>query len=770
MPFTPYKAFNFKLDTISSDNTDFSQTDSEMKKSNIPNKKLNSSSSLNGSSLNGGNVAMDSVMSSRFNMNRNNSSSSFNSSNLNNGNGNSTGSNNGLNTKNQTRNKNSSNYSKRNNGNRKKPDIDIYEYDNLEASLLRTKGKKGVDISHLLNFTLPEHDQQHDYDSPNSSNNRSSKYRNKKKNQLSYGMNLSGRSYINVNYKFIVDYRLDYKIQSLDPNVPLDDSSILRVIIPKNDTQCSICLSDDLVAPRMTRCGHVFCYPCIIRLFQSANDDDEEQKKKLANTDYNYSKKKSIKCPLCSEFIKENHTLLPVLISQIDERFEKPVVGEESILQLMFRPRSKSLALPYHLFLSSPNSVYEGNIPWIDEDSTTEDFLSRNGYAQFARIMKSNWNFLNRCFEKEINDLKNLKLLDQLNYNDIGLHYDEAIRKIELSRDTLKTSFDESSDGFQEQNSNGQIDDLIESLDSIDINKLSSLQHDKQNINVEENGFYFYQTSFNSRIKFFLSSLDIQILKNLYGDYQLFPVVLKMKIENINYENSIVTEELIHKLKYLGHLPLGTEVGFLELDWFEQNTNSNGRNNNNNKKRSILPDEIYQMFKKQLLDRHQRMMSKKIREEKNRIRSEEELELKTLEFYSNENKMKLEDYGYTPHSNLKLVNEFDSTFGSRPSFGEEDAPALSETYSPPFNSTDAHSDTAVSDGENDINNFNNTTNNSGNEYQKTVWGTTILKSQNNFEEDEFDDGIDAEFIIQQAKSQQATNKKGKKKKIILRLV
>ncbi|GMF82758.1 unnamed protein product [[Candida] boidinii] len=150
----------------------------------------------------------------------------------------------------------------------------------------------------------------------------------------------------------------------------------------------------------------------------------------------------------------------------------------------MFRPRSKSLALPYHLFLSSPNSVYEGNIPWIDEDSTTEDFLSRKGYAQFARIMKSNWNFLNRCFEKEINDLKNLKLLDQLNYNDTGLHYDEAIRKIELSRDTLKTSFNESPDGFREQNSNGQIDDLIESLDNIDISKLSSLQHDKQNINI----------------------------------------------------------------------------------------------------------------------------------------------------------------------------------------------------------------------------------------------------------------------------------------------
>ncbi|GMF82013.1 unnamed protein product [[Candida] boidinii] len=227
-----------------------------MKKSSIPNKKLNSSS-LNGSSLNGGNVAMDSVLNSRFNMNRNNSSSSFNSSNSYNGNNNNTGSNNYLSTKVQTRNKNFSNYSKRNNGGRKKSDIDIYEYDNLEASLLRTKGKKGVDISHLLNFTLPEHDQQHNSDSSNASNNRSSKYRNKKKNQLSYGMNLSGRSYINVNYKFIVDYRLNYKIQSLDPNVPLDDSSILRVIIPKNDTQCSICLSDDLAAPRMTRCEKI---------------------------------------------------------------------------------------------------------------------------------------------------------------------------------------------------------------------------------------------------------------------------------------------------------------------------------------------------------------------------------------------------------------------------------------------------------------------------------------------------------------------------------
>ena len=51
-------------------------------------------------------------------------------------------------------------------------------------------------------------------------------------------------SFINVNYKFVVDYRNDYKAQQLDPNVPIDTKDILRIVVPKGNS-CPICLSDE---------------------------------------------------------------------------------------------------------------------------------------------------------------------------------------------------------------------------------------------------------------------------------------------------------------------------------------------------------------------------------------------------------------------------------------------------------------------------------------------------------------------------------------------
>jgi len=56
-----------------------------------------------------------------------------------------------------------------------------------------------------------------------------------------------------------------------------DDSSL---------TTCSICL-DDFVAPRITQCGHLFCYPCLLRHFHSSSKGKETTKDLMA------------KCPCC---------------------------------------------------------------------------------------------------------------------------------------------------------------------------------------------------------------------------------------------------------------------------------------------------------------------------------------------------------------------------------------------------------------------------------------------------------------------------------------
>lgn len=535
-------------------------------------------------------------------------------------------------------------------------------------------GKRGqISINHLLEFDLPAHER---LELPGK---RGSCSRRRSSNRAH--VSLSGASYINVNYKFIVDSRGDYRTQILDPSVPIDRSLIHRVILPKNDTQCPICLGEDVVAPRMVNCGHVFCLVCLLRFLDS--DEIVKEQTHRAN--------KYKECPLCSTSIKPLETL-GVLINHIDERFEKPLMGEEVVLQLMFRPKSKLLALPYQLKLSSPD-VFQGSIPWIKDDASPQNYVVSNPYVQFSRIMKCDSDFVKRCFVHEIDDINRQSEEDKLLFNDSDAHSKKAVQEIQLAVESLPPS------SFQDVN---HVETLIDRVDDLKLDGLTQLQRQTQQ---SEDGYFFYQTSFNSRVKFFLSPLDVNILKTLYGAYSLFPLVLKMKLANVNYDYGVVTEDLINKHRFLGHLPIGTEVGFLELNWLEDR---------------LLPKDVFQVFKKHLLERSRKLEKRKQREDHDKARFEKELELKTLQFYSTENKVPLDDY-----TRRAEPIEFPEALGHESSHEA---------------------------------NFKTT---------KTIWGTSIIEPQEESLDD--DDDWDANVLLQQSRDKQRLKKerKNKKKLVIL---
>ena len=57
-------------------------------------------------------------------------------------------------------------------------------------------------------------------------------------------------------------------------------------------------------------------------------------------------------CPLCFSIIRK-HELKPVLMNNVDERFEVPKVGDEVVMTLMARPMDQILALPKLLAFDS---------------------------------------------------------------------------------------------------------------------------------------------------------------------------------------------------------------------------------------------------------------------------------------------------------------------------------------------------------------------------------------------------------------------------------
>lgn len=584
----------------------------------------------------------------------------------------------------------------------------------LEKSIVKNS-KKGVDISHLLDFSVADEGRELESATSHRSHRRSSNHGKGSLRSAFARLDLTGRNYININYKFIVDYHGDYRSQMIDPSMPLEDKDIVRVIVNDKECQCPICLSDEFIAPRMTRCGHIFCLPCLLRLLQSTSDDnvDAAPGSVAASNAHAY-------CPLCSEIIKKRHTLLPVLMNEQQE--SKPTPGDTIDLTLMYRPADKVLAQPFQYHLQE--NQFDGTIPWIEPDSTTSDFFDKSDYLGHSRLMKCDSKFILSCLEQELSSIESHRLFDKEMYHDSVEHYDLAKQQIEHDIDDVKQRFDSSTVAPEYKHS--------APLSETDFDNLLVKQHTYE---PKEKGFFFYQciTGTNTKMKYFLSTLDIQLLKAIYGDYSKFPFKMQMKLENINYEDAVVSPELIHRIKYLCHLPVGTEVGFMELDWLSGATNR------------MIPPEVYAQFKKRLKDRARRTRNKRIKEDRNKKTFEKQLEFKTLQFYSSENNLPLEEYGYK----LKRENEFNHFPSSPRSSNDVDfeRPTLESLYTEAVKTSEAAAASAAA---------------TNSVYGRSVWGTQVPLS-----EQAIDETLEVERIIRDAKTSNKGKGKRKGKRIVL---
>jgi len=74
--------------------------------------------------------------------------------------------------------------------------------------------------------------------------------------------------------------------------------------------------------------------------------------------------------------------------------------------------------------------------------------------------------------------------------------------------------------------------------------------------------YYYYQAATGMPV--FLHPLDIRILFSHFNGYAAFPDTISVRIES--YAESTVNDDLRKRCKYLGHLPEGADVVFVEAD------------------------------------------------------------------------------------------------------------------------------------------------------------------------------------------------------------
>ncbi|KAG5418783.1 hypothetical protein I9W82_003501 [Candida metapsilosis] len=569
--------------------------------------------------------------------------------------------------------------------------------------------KNQISINHLLDFQsyrdTEEYAMNHQRDR---TRRRSSSH---KKNQP-IKVQLSGMKYINVNFKFVVDSRLDYKAQQLDPNVPIDVSNIMSIIAPK--ASCPICLTDDIIAPRMiVSCGHILCLKCVLSLLEQ--EVPKAKKRESAAIVEKYRE-----CPLCFSIIRK-HELKPVIIQHVDEKFEVPKVREDVVLTLMMRDSHKILSLPKSIAVS--NQV--------------KDFpdINQVELASYSRIFKGDYNYMTSMYEVEKAQIIANHEEEKELYGDDSALVQQALSHIDQEvadwTSRMATPLD------KEHKHAHQHDDDASS---------SSLPLHQT--------FYYYETGFNAGCTYVLSPLDMKVLKATYSTYESLPTSIVAKIENIRYEE-LTQETSITKYKYLSHLPIGTQIGFLECDW------------NHNE---YVSQPIWEMYKTDLVKRSKNSNKRFLREERNRKRAESEEEMKLKQFYMEENGLTSEDLTHRAgsFSSYDIGNRFATLSingGAMPSLS--DNPLSTES-------------------ENDVNNDGESEDNDDkDQYVTTVWGTRIKKSQvvNNMPEmaieDEWDDW-NAEELIRRAREENNENdagsdgagtggqgKKKKKKKLVL---
>ncbi|KAL6712690.1 hypothetical protein ACN47E_000567 [Coniothyrium glycines] len=482
--------------------------------------------------------------------------------------------------------------------------------------------RKGqTSITHLMNFSLPPRPQQY-----HQSHTQGRNYRRNPTWGLGSGYHAVDKArYVHANYRFIVDPRGDYRAQSVDADIHLDWNNVLQILASEisQEASCPICLGTP-VAPRMARCGHIFCLPCLIRYMHSEDDGKAHEKKVRTK-----------KCPLCFDTIYASETR-PVRWYTGQEG-EAPREGGDVVLRLVVRPAGSTLAMPRD---GADALGKDEDIPWFHAAEVMD----------YARVMRGGEDYLQAQFDLEITKLEQQGKEDEVMFAEDGMEWTrKAIRSVRESKEKIKgignppvepekpaesklkrapIIFDEEPGTVPEMYT---IQNASKSSQSIPVQggpepavveqkqqrtmstsshssrashglptlaEMRNRQHHEHHNTPAE--YFFYQ----ALLHYYLSPLDIRILKAAFGNFAAFPSTILPRVERVS-TGHVVDDELRKRTKYLAHLPYGCEVGFLECDWTD----------------TVAP-EILDRFKPEIEKRRKKHTDKETREEKARVRAE----------------------------------------------------------------------------------------------------------------------------------------------------
>ncbi|CAK7272150.1 hypothetical protein SEPCBS119000_004970 [Sporothrix epigloea] len=438
--------------------------------------------------------------------------------------------------------------------------------------------------------------------------------------------------FVHANYRFVVAPKGDYAAQATDADEYLEWDNVLQILASaeSQSSSCPICLSEP-VAPRMAKCGHVFCLPCLIRFMHATDADNSPVTRTTAHSiaglasssanvgNANHSqpsipekRAKWKKCPICEESVYLGEVRPVRFYAGQESPLPRP--GDDVVLRLMMRHAHSTVALPRDGAADVLNTDRAKSfIPWHFAANVLD----------YSRIMRGTGDYMVEEFNRELEDLTRQEKEDELLFHEDGEWTRRAMRQVRAAREDsrqlggLELALQE--EGMFEGSSNRRPTSttigaepatsmLAEGPDESSISKsestaafsLNSAAGISATAAAQNQDFYFYM----SPPHLYLSPLDIRILKTKYGSFSNLPSTLLPRVEHIS-TGHVVDDAMRRRAKYLGHLPAGCVVSFLECDWTD-----------------IVPAEILAIFSEDIERRRKRNRDKAAQEERERLQAE----------------------------------------------------------------------------------------------------------------------------------------------------
>eukprot|EP01102_Stenamoeba_stenopodia_P008210 TRINITY_DN2342_c0_g1_i1.p1 TRINITY_DN2342_c0_g1~~TRINITY_DN2342_c0_g1_i1.p1 ORF type:complete len:683 (+),score=168.66 TRINITY_DN2342_c0_g1_i1:197-2245(+) len=401
--------------------------------------------------------------------------------------------------------------------------------------------------------------------------------------------------FVQANYRFIVKERSGgYNKNVIDPDVGVDWDDIVQVHLSTDEPYlCPICL-DVPTVPKMTKCGHIYCWSCMIRYL---NDD---------------GKKTWRRCPICFESVTATH-LKSVEIESINEWTE----GQMISFSLLQRARDSTIPIPRghwshaksrHLaYYTNKDSIFsrlslisditplfkkeqtaietaiaicqstqDESLPYLAEAQTQltqkyEEWVRENPvtktepksestttsprYVTVAQPEKQKEEEREEEEEEEPTDI----------WSEVGEVYEFKRLMSSLHTDPKKpATSEESKPKVAPKVTSGPVsepktENKVESKTEVAPVKETA---PKAETNAPPDNVLFFQEEHGTLI--FLHPLNVKMLLEEFTSYDRFPEVITAVI--LELEEQAVTEEFRRRYKYLRHLPISCSVLFCEID------------------------------------------------------------------------------------------------------------------------------------------------------------------------------------------------------------